>query len=168
MVVSGQINKLKKFLISVLVMFSFSTCLAKQNNKIPLIEQQSKTEMKRILIIGIDPHTIDYTNPEIPQGLTAEKVEQGTKATIAMLKENGYEADIFLIKTGNTDLSDLASYLQHQKYDGIVIGNGIRGLKSNFILFEKIVNEVHTSAPDSKIIFNSLPTDTIESVKRWM
>ncbi|MFC4873514.1 hypothetical protein [Negadavirga shengliensis] len=124
--------------------------------------------MKKILIIGMDPHTIDFTNPEIPQGLTAEKIEQGTKATIAALQDSGYEAEMFLIETGNDDLSRLAHHLRHKKMDGVVIGNGIRGLKANFILFERIINVVHTGAPESKIIFNSLPTDTVEAVKRWL
>lgn len=124
--------------------------------------------MKKILIIGTDPRTIDFTNPEIHQGLTVERIEQGTNATIETLKDSGYGAEMFLIETGNEDLNNLANHLRHKKLDGIVIGNGIRGLKTNFILFEKIVNVVHANAPNSKIIFNSLPTDTLESVKRWL
>ena len=48
------------------------------------------------------------------------------------------------------------------------IGNGIRGIRANFIVFEQVVNIVHLNAPKSKIIFNNLPTDTDKAVKRWL
>jgi len=124
--------------------------------------------MKKILIIGMDPHTIDFTNPELPPGLTVEAIEQGTNATLEKLISIGYDAELFLIETGTTDLSKLAKQLSEKNYDGVVVGNGIRGLKANFILFEQIINVVHASAPKSKIIFNSLPTDTDWAVKRWL
>ena len=163
-----KIENVSVILFMSLIFYSLPSCLNKQNKTTSTNRHQNKTDMKRILIIGIDPHTIDFTNSEIPKGLTVEKIENGTKATIATLQDGGYKAEIFLIKTGNDDLSDLENHLRHNKFDGIVIGNGIRGLKANFILFEKIVNVVHTSALESIIIFNSLPTDTLESVKRWL
>lgn len=124
--------------------------------------------MKKVLIIGVDPHTIDFTNPEIPQGLTIEKIEEGANATVEKLYSMGYDAELFLIETGATNLSNLEDHLYDKSFDGIVIGNGIRGIAANFILFEQIINVVHIHAPKSKIIFNSLPTNTDEAVKRWL
>ncbi|SHF09536.1 hypothetical protein SAMN05443144_105164 [Fodinibius roseus] len=124
--------------------------------------------MKNVLIIGMDPHTIDFTNPEIPEGLTAEKIERGTQTTLEKLHSLGYEAELFLIETGATDLNNLEEHLSKKNFDGIVIGNGIRSIATNFILFEQIVNTVHANAPTSKIIFNTLPTNTDEAVKRWL
>ena len=124
--------------------------------------------MKTILIIGMNPHTIDFTNPELPKGLTVEIVEQGTKATLEKLNTMGYEAEAFLIDTGITDFNHLAKQLKDKSYAGIVIGNGIRSQTSNFILFEQIINVVHVNAPRSIIIFNTLPTNTDEAVKRWL
>jgi len=124
--------------------------------------------MKKILIIGMNPNTIDITNPELPKGLTVEIITQGTKATLEKLISLGYDAEALLIDTGISDLNKLANQLKENKYDGVVIGTGIRSIKVNFMLFEQIVNVVHTSAPKAKIIFNSLPTDTDEAVKRWL
>lgn len=124
--------------------------------------------MKTLLIIGITPHTIDFTNPELPAGLTEEMVARGTKATLEKLTGLGYEAEAFLIDTGTTNFSNLAKQLRDNNYSGVVIGNGIRSQTSNFILFEQIVNVVHANAPASKIIFNTLPTNTDEAVKRWL
>jgi hypothetical protein len=36
------------------------------------------------------------------------------------------------------------------------------------LLFEKIVNLVHSLAPDAKICFNTTPADTAEAVQRWI
>ena len=124
--------------------------------------------MKKVLIIGMAPRTIDFTNPEIPQGLSVEKIEKGTEATLEQLRSLGYDAELFLVETGATDLSNLTKQLNNKNYDGVVIGNGIRSIKVNFIVFEQLINEVHANAPKAKIIFNSLPTDTLESVKRWL
>ena len=94
--------------------------------------------MKKVLVIGISPRTIDFTNPEIPQGLSVEKIEKGTEATLEQLRSLGYDAELFLVETGATDLSNLTKQLNNKNYDGVVIGNGIRSIKVNFILFEQL------------------------------
>lgn len=138
----------------------------------PTLNQHRKKlkiqNMKTLLIIGVNPFTIDFTNPELPKGLTPEAVEKGTQATVEKLKVLGYEVEIFLINAGSSDLSKLEDQLMNKRYAGVLIGNGIRSIASNFILFEQIVNVVHANAPKAKIIFNTLPTDTEEAVKRWM
>jgi hypothetical protein len=149
----------------------FTSCNGKKTNYISnnQVQQELKTtKMKTILIIGMNPHTIDFTNPELPKGLTAQMVEQGTNATLKKLNAMGYEAEAFLIDTGTTDLNSLAKQLKDKNYSGVVIGNGIRSQVSNFILFEQIINVVHKDAPKSIIIFNTLPTNTDEAVKRWL
>jgi len=170
-----QIRKTNRLINLMLLGFLLTSspahCTEKKPNNTSTNKKQQQTNtnvMKKVLIIGMDPHTIDFTNPEIPQGLTIEKIEKGANATLEKLNSMGYDAELFLIKTGDNDLGDLTEHLHHGSFDGVVIGNGIRGLKTNFILFEKIINVVHTHAPKSKIIFNSLPTDTDEAVKRWL
>lgn len=124
--------------------------------------------MKKVLIIGVDPKTIDFSNPELPPGLTAEKIEKGTDASLERIRSEGYDAELFLVATGASDLRDLGERLQGNSYDGVVIGNGIRSIQGNFILFERLVNEIHAGAPSAKIIFNTSPTDTDEAIKRWL
>jgi hypothetical protein len=95
-------------------------------------------------------------------------VEQGTNAMLEKLTGMGYPAEKFFIDNGATDFSGLIRQLQNNAYGGIVIGNGIRSLTANFLLFEQLINLVHEHAPKSKIIFNTLPTDTDQAVKRWL
>lgn len=166
----------KKRLASVLVIAlmsisSMTSCANRKANDQSTAQPQhalNTKNMKKILIIGMNPHTIDFTNPELPPGLTIDIIEQGTNATVEKLTSMGYQTELFLVETGATDFSDLANQLHEKKYDGIVVGNGIRGIKANFILFEKMINDIHTFAPKAKIIFNALPTDTDEAVRRWL
>ena len=159
---------LSTVLIFVLAPYARPHSLSRQSHFDTKHYELNFNNMKKVLIIGINPHSIDFTNPELPPGLTIEAIERGTAATVEKLRSMDFDAEVFLIDTWATDLSGLARRLRDKNYDGVVIGNGIRGIKRNFILFEQVVNVVHTYAPESKIIFNSLPTDTDEAVKRWL
>jgi hypothetical protein len=123
--------------------------------------------MKRVLIVGMNPHTIDFSKPGYLPGLTAEKVLTGLNAERENLEKEGFDSDMYLIDDGVLELSGLANQLKKNSFDGIMLGAGVRLPPSNFILFEKLVNTVHNNAPDSKTIFNTNPHDTADSVKRW-
>ena len=124
--------------------------------------------MKQILIVGMNPHTIDFSQPGFLPGLTAEKVLTGLKAERENLKTEGCDSDMHLIDAGSFEMSPLAELLKAKQFDGVMIGAGVRVPPSNFILFEKLVNTVHDNAPNTKIIFNTNPRDTTESIKRWL
>jgi hypothetical protein len=124
--------------------------------------------MKQILIVGMNPHTIDFSQPGFLPGLTAEKVLMGLKAERENLKAEGCDSDMHLIDTGVLEMSTLAEQLKAKQFDGVMIGAGVRIPPSNFILFEKIINTVHDSAPNTKIIFNTNPNDTAASIRRWL
>lgn len=124
--------------------------------------------MKKVLIVGMNPYTIDFTQPGFAPGLTAEKVEIGLKAEREKLRGLGYESDMHLVDTGVLEQETLATLLKQKQFDGIMIGAGVRLPPSNFTLFEKIINTVHEFAPKSKIIFNTNPMDTAEAISRWV
>jgi hypothetical protein len=50
----------------------------------------------------------------------------------------------------------------------VVIGAGVRLPPVYFLLFERLINVVHTHAPDARIAFNTKPTDNAEAVQRWI
>jgi hypothetical protein len=58
--------------------------------------------------------------------------------------------------------------LKTKPYDCVMIGAGIRIIPSSFLLFEKLINVVHTNAPHAKLCFNTKPSDTAEAVMRWV
>jgi hypothetical protein len=124
--------------------------------------------MKQVLILGMNPHTIDFSQPGFLPRLTAEKVLMGLKAERENLKAAGCDSEMYLIDTGSLDLAPLVEQLKTKQFDGIMVGAGVRLPPSNFILFEKLINTVHENAPDARIIFNTNPHDTAASIDRWL
>jgi len=51
---------------------------------------------------------------------------------------------------------------------GVLIGAGLRKTDQALLLFERIVNEIHTSCPRAAICFNSTPDDSAAALRRWV
>lgn len=128
------------------------------------------TRKPHILLIGIDPLLLDFSSPEFAAmpGLTAEKIEVGTKAALDELNSLGYVAEKCWVDLGTTASETVIGRLKETTYDVIIIGAGIRAAESNFLLFEKLVNTVNEHAPQAKICFNTSPKDNVAAVKRWI
>jgi len=55
-----------------------------------------------------------------------------------------------------------------EKYDLVLIGAGVRLPPPMMIMFERYINLIHENIPkETKIIFNTWPTDSIQGVERW-
>jgi hypothetical protein len=123
------------------------------------------TAGKSVLIIGFEPTLLDYT--DIP-GLDAGKVTAALKADEARLQGLGYEVEFCLTDLGKTAAAVVQDRLEQKRFDGILIGAGVRTIPEHFILFEKLINVVHEHAPQAKLCFNTKPSDTAEAVQRWL
>ena len=126
------------------------------------------TEKKNILVVGLDPTLIDFSQPGYPPGMSAEKVFAGIKSSEEMLTGLGYNVQTCLTDFGETAEAVVENDLKQRPWDCVMIGAGVRTVPSNFMLFEKLVNVVHEHAPQAKMCFNQLPADIGESVKRWV
>ncbi|HUK41849.1 MAG TPA: hypothetical protein VLX11_12410 [Candidatus Acidoferrales bacterium] len=123
------------------------------------------TAGKSVLIMGFEPTLLDYTN--IPH-LDAAKVMAALKADEAQLRDLGYEVELCLFDLGETAETVVRDRLKQKHFDCILIGAGVRTIPEYFILFEKLINVVHEHAPQSKLCFNTKPSDTAEAVQRWI
>lgn len=126
------------------------------------------TDAKSVLVVGLDPTLIDFSDPGYPPGMNAEKVFAGIKSSEDQLTGLGYNVQTCMTDFGETAEAVVQSQLELKPWDCVMIGAGVRTVPSNFILFEKLVNVVHEHAPQAKICFNQLPADIGESVKRWV
>jgi len=126
------------------------------------------TNQKSVLVIGLDPALIYFSQPGYPAGMDATKVLAGLKSSEEDLTGLGYRVQMCLTDFGETAEAVVQSQLKHQAFDCILIGAGVRTIPSNFILFEKLINVVHQHAPQAKLCFNTLPSDTAAAVKRWL
>ena len=123
---------------------------------------------KSVLLIGLDPALIDFTQPGYPPGMDATKVLAGLKASEEELTRLGYRVQMCMTDFGETAEAVVERRLEQERFDCIMIGAGVRTVPNNFILFEKLINVVHRHAADARICFNTLPSDTADAVKRWI
>jgi len=126
------------------------------------------TDKKSVLVIGLDPTLIDFSQPGYAPGMDATKVLTGLKASEDELTRLGYRVQLCLTDFGETAEAVVQSQLKQTRFDCILIGAGVRTNPSNFMLFEKLVNVVHAHAPQARLCFNTLPNDTAAAVQRWL
>jgi hypothetical protein len=122
----------------------------------------------KVLIVGLEPSLIDFSDPAYAAGRDAATVRAGLEADQAHLKALGYDAELCLTDFGETAETVLRNRLRQDSFDCIMIGAGVRMAPQNTPLFEKLVNVAHTDAPQAKLCFNTKPTDTAEAIQRWV
>jgi DNA-binding LacI/PurR family transcriptional regulator len=123
---------------------------------------------KAVLIVGLDPTLIDFSKPGYPPGMSTAKVLAGIKSSEEELTRLGYSVQTCMTDFGETAEAVVQEQLKKKRYDCVMIGAGVRTNPSNFLLFEKLVNVVHEHAPQARMCFNQLPSDTAEAIKRWV
>ncbi len=102
--------------------------------------------MKTFLIIGIDPETIDYSDPKLPPGLTAEKLQAQVDETVRQFASRGDHADVYAVAFDDRADAQVIEQLAIAKYDCVMIGGGIRQPNESVELLERIINAVRLRA----------------------
>jgi hypothetical protein len=124
--------------------------------------------MTRILFVGQKPETVDFSDPSLPPGFDAEKINAGIALGLAKIKDRGWQGDTCMITPDAAGSAMLKSALKGGVYDCVVIGGGLRLPPKGLALFETVVNTVHKSAPNATIAFNTRPEDTAEAAARQL
>ena len=128
------------------------------------------TDKKSVLVIGLQPTLIDFSNPDYAAypGMNAAKVLAGLNASEESLTDLGYDVRMCLTDFGETAEAVVRDQLEQKRFDCVLIGAGLRTIPGNFLLFERLLNVVHAHAPQAKLCFNTKPTDTAEAAQRWL
>lgn len=124
--------------------------------------------MTRVLFVGQQPETVDFSDPALPPGLDAEKINAGIAIAAARLAERGWQADLCMIPPDEMAGPMLEKQLASANYDCVVIGAGLRLPPKSVPLFERVINAVRKAAPNAAIAFNTRPEDTAEAAARWL
>jgi hypothetical protein len=124
--------------------------------------------MKRVLFVGQEPETVDFSDPALPPGLDAEKIRAAIAVGMRQMTERGLQADLCLVRPDESAGTALDRKLASATYDCVVIGGGLRIPPKSLLLFEALVNAVHKSAPRAAIAFNTRPEDTGDAAARWL
>ena len=124
--------------------------------------------MTRVLLLGLDPETVDYSDPALPPGMNAEKVRAGIAVAQRQFAERGWEGDIGLIRPDETAAPGVERLLASKSYDCVVVGAGVRLPPRGLALFEAVINAIHKAAPGAAIAFNTRPDDSADAAARWV
>jgi hypothetical protein len=124
--------------------------------------------MSRVLLLGYDPETVDFTDPALPPGMTIEKVHAGIEVAMKQFAARGWEADVRLIRPDASAVPAVERQLALKRYDCVVIGGGVRLPPRSLVIFEAIINAVRKAAPDAAIAFNTRPDDSADAAARWL
>jgi hypothetical protein len=124
--------------------------------------------MKRVLLVGLDPATVDFSDPALPPGMTAEKIHAGVKLALADMAKRGWLAEHCFINPDETAVPTIEHRLASDSYDCVVIGAGVRLPPSRLALFEAVVNAIRRAAPQAAIAFNTRPEDSGTAAARWI
>lgn len=122
--------------------------------------------MTRILFVGQKPETVDFSDPALPPGFNAEKINAGIAVAIAKIAERGWQGDTCMITPDAAGSAMLERALGGSSYDCVVIGAGLRLPPKSLPLFETVVNVIHKAAPTAVIAFNTRPEDTADAAAR--
>ena len=121
--------------------------------------------MTRILFIGQKPETVDFSDPALPPGFNADKINSGIAVAVTKIEERGWQGDTCMIMPDETAGPTIEKQLSSAHYDCVVIGGGLRIPPKSLALFEFVVNVVHKAAPHAAIAFNTKPEDTAEAAR---
>ena len=124
--------------------------------------------MTRVLLVGLQPEAVDYSDPALPPGMDAKKIQAGIELCLNQMTDRGWQADTCLIQPDASAGPAMERRLGSTTYDCVVIGAGVRLLPKNIFLFETIVNTVHKTAPNTSIAFNTVPEDSADAAARWL
>lgn len=124
--------------------------------------------MTRILLVGYDPDTVDFSDPSLPPGMSIEKVHAGVAVAMRQFAARGWEGDVGYLQPDETAGPTVERLLGSKRYDCVVIGAGVRLPPPRLAVFEAVVNAVHKAAPGVVIAFNTRPDDSADAAARCL
>lgn len=111
---------------------------------------------------------MDFSDPALPPGMTAEKVHAGIAVAVKQFADRGWEADVGFIRPDETAGPTVERQLASKTYDCVVIGAGVRLPPRRLTFFEAVINAVHKAAPGAVIAFNTRPDDSADAAARCL
>jgi len=124
--------------------------------------------MTRVLLVGEDPETVDFSDPALPPGMSVEKVRASIEVAIKQFAARGWEADVGFVRPDETAGPTVERLLGSKRYDCVVIGGGVRLPPRRLPIFEAVINAIHKAAPGATIAFNTRPDDSADAAARWL
>jgi len=101
---------------------------------------------------------VDFSDPALTPGMTAEKIHAGVKLALADFAPQGWRAQNCFIKPDETAVPTVERCLAGYVYDYVVIGAGLR-LPVGWFGLKRWSTPYIVPAPQTAIAFNTRPED---------
>lgn len=124
--------------------------------------------MTRVTLMGLRPESVDFSDPALPPGMSAERIHAGIAVALNQFAERGWEGDLCLFEPDATAGAAVERHLAGRGYDCVVVGAGVRLPSRHLELLEIVINAARKAAPDAAIAFNTRPDDSAEAAARWV
>src|ERR1700742_4165394 len=83
---------------------------------------RGETRVTRILFVGQKPETVDFSDPALPPGFDAGKINAGIAVAVAKIEERGWQGDTCMIPPDAAGIAMLEEAVKGAVYDCVVIG----------------------------------------------
>jgi hypothetical protein len=78
--------------------------------------------MTRVLLVGYEPESVDFSNPALLPGMTAEKIRAGVTLALKQMTDRGWEGDVCYIRPDGAAEQTVERHLASANYACVVIG----------------------------------------------
>jgi len=82
--------------------------------------------MTKVLLVGLKPEAVDYSDPALPPGMNAKKIQAAIDLGLRQMTDRGWQAEACLIEHDATAGPAVEVRLSATTYDCVVIGAGVR------------------------------------------
>lgn len=122
--------------------------------------------MARVLLVGIDPKAVDFSDPALPPGLDADIIRRGITRALDDLRSAGHDAQHLYIPADPAGLGGFAERLKREPVDCVAVGGGVRLPPRNLLVFEAVLNTIADAPVPPAIALTSRPDDAVLAVTR--
>jgi hypothetical protein len=109
---------------------------------------------------------------ELPESFSPQaklEIKAGIERAMTELGDLGYDAHWCGVGLDPaTAVSVVRRALEGRSIACVLVGAGLRKTDAALLLFEAVLNQVHSSCPGAALCFNSIPGDSAAAVQRWV
>lgn len=122
--------------------------------------------MAKVMLAGIDPALVDFSDPALPPGMTAQMISDGLVKAIAELEAQGHSVMQTFVPLDPAELGGFAAQLAGERVDCVVIGGGVTTPPQHRLLFEALLNIIARATPSPAIVLVSRPDEAATAIER--
>src|SRR5258706_1620733 len=84
------------------------------------------SESRTVLLVGIEPDQVDFSDPDLPPGMNADRIRAGLVIAEQQFIDHGDQVDLCALGLDGIADAVLVTQLIRADYDCLVIGGGLR------------------------------------------